>query len=156
MEEGKATGGDSPLLGVRVSEDLIAEGRRLIAAATPGPLRANLYLGGAYVIERVRPNGGRVARLDVVDGLLETKANADRFVFAVNNLAALLDVAEAAERLVRALDTVHNDPAYRGVWAMHFAHGGEYNGPTYTFEHDALRAALALGQDGEGKEKSNG
>ena len=80
--------------------ETIAEGRRLIAAATPGPLRANLYLGGAYAIERVRPNGGRVARLDVVDGLLETKANADRFVFAVNNLAALLDVAEAGDALL--------------------------------------------------------
>lgn len=82
---------------------LIAEGRRLIEAATPGPVRANLYLGGAYAIERVRPNGDRVARLTVVDGLLETKANADRFVFAVNNLAALLDVAEAGDAVSRSV-----------------------------------------------------
>lgn len=114
---------------------LIAEGRRLIAAATPGPLRANLYLGGAYAIERVRPNGGRVARLDVVDGLLETKANADRFVFAVNNLAALLDVAEAAAAYQEEMAALGNgvDPAL-----------------------SAALSALALGRDGEGKEKGNG
>ena len=114
---------------------LIAEGRRLIAAATPGPLRANLYLGGAYAIERVRPNGGRVARLDVVDGLLETKANADRFVLAVNALPALLDVAEAAAAYQEEMAALGNgvDPAL-----------------------SAALSALALGPDGEGKEKSNG
>ena len=101
---------------------LIAEGRRLIAAATPGPLRANLYLGGAYAIERVRPNGGRVARLDVVDGLLETKANADRFVFAVNNLAALLDVVEAADKVHDAMEAYQETSGYHSYRALLDAH----------------------------------
>ena len=90
---------------------LIAEGRRLIAAATPGPVRAgrsdmisygadderpykNIYVGAATA---------RRARNDVPDDLAKVWgvnciADATLFAFAVNNLAALLDVAEAAAR----------------------------------------------------------
>lgn len=90
---------------------LIAEGRRLIAAATPGPVRAgrsdmisygadddrpykNIYVGAATASR---------ARNDVPDDLAKVWgvnciADATLFVFAVNNLAALLDVAEAAAR----------------------------------------------------------
>jgi hypothetical protein len=79
---------------------LIAEGRRLIAEATLRPWRANLYLGGAHAIDRIAPNGDTLGRVAVVDGLVETKANAALIVLAVNALPALLDVAEAGDALL--------------------------------------------------------
>ena len=90
---------------------LISEGRRLIEEATKGPVRAgrsdmisygtdddrpykNIYVGAATA---------RRARNDVPDDLAKVWgvnciADATLFAFAVNNLAALLDVAEAAVR----------------------------------------------------------
>lgn len=94
---------------------IIAEGRRLIAEATPGPVRAgrsdmisygadddrpykNIYVGAATA---------RRARNDVPDDLAKVWgvnciADAALFVFAVNALPALLDVVEAGARLQRA------------------------------------------------------
>ena len=74
----------------------IAAAREEVAKATPGKWKANLYLGGAYAIDRIAPNGDVLARVAVVDGLLATPANARAIVLAVNSLPSLLDVAEAA------------------------------------------------------------
>jgi hypothetical protein len=74
----------------------IAKAREAIARATPGKWKANLYLGGAYAIDRIAPNGDVLARVAVVDGLLATPANARAIVLAVNALPALLAIAEAA------------------------------------------------------------
>jgi hypothetical protein len=53
------------------------------------------------------------------------------------------DVREAAQRLVAKLDIVHDDPAYQSVWTLHQVHGGQYSGPQYAEELEALRLALA-------------
>lgn len=76
----------------------IAAAREEVAKATPGKWKANLYLGGAYAIDRIAPNGDVLARVAVVDGLLATPANARAIVLAVNSLPSLLDVAEAAAK----------------------------------------------------------
>lgn len=57
---------------------------------TPGPWKANLYLGGAYAIDRVAPNGDRiVSKLAVVDGTMETQANAHLIAAAPDLYEAL-------------------------------------------------------------------
>jgi hypothetical protein len=85
----------------------IAAAREAVAKATPGKWKANLYLGGAYAIDRIAPNGDVLARVAVVDGLLATPANARAIVLAVNSLPSLLDVAEAAAEEHGGL---HTDP----------------------------------------------
>jgi len=62
---------------------------------TPGPWKANLYLGGAYAIDRIAPNGDRLARVATVDGALETMANA-RLIAAAPDL---LEVVKKCARL---------------------------------------------------------
>jgi hypothetical protein len=45
--------------------------------------------------------------------------------------------------LVARLDTVHADPAYKGVWFVNQLHTGKpYAGPTYTTELDTAREFL--------------
>lgn len=78
----------------------IAAAREAVAKATPGKWKANLYLGGAYAIDRIAPNGDVLARVAVVDGLLATPANARAIALAVNALPALLDVVEALGEMV--------------------------------------------------------
>ncbi len=58
-------------------------------------------------------------------------------------------VIDAAITLVARLREVHEDPAYVGVWMLHHAHGGRYDGPTYTAELAALTAALDAMEEGE-------
>ena len=57
------------------------------------------------------------------------------------------ELGELARALVEKLDVVHEDPAYKGVWGLHYVHGGHYTGPTYTDELGALRSALAQYED---------
>ena len=109
---------------------LIAEGRRLIEAATPGPVETSLheklttvgdtnhwtvkehefpqppYEGQLTEEWGVYPPLGEAGPVALVSG----PHNAALFVFAVNNLAALLDVAEAAAR-----DMEENAALGRGV-----------------------------------------
>ena len=66
---------------------------------------------------------------------------------AVPLYAEPLEVGELARALVEKLDVVHEDPAYKGVWGLHYVHGGHYTGPTYTDELGALRSALAQYED---------
>ena len=97
---------------------LIAEGRRLIAAATPGPVETSLheklttvgdtnhwtvkehefpqppYEGQLTEEWGVYPPLGEAGPVALVSG----PHNAALFVFAVNNLPALLAVAEAADK----------------------------------------------------------
>ena len=107
-----------------MSEDLIAEGRRLIAAATPGPLEVDALDPYDVITRRYEPVAEH-----------ESRAGATLHVFAVNNLAALLDVAEAAAAYQEEMAALGNgvDPAL-----------------------SAALSALGLVTDGEGKEKSNG
>jgi len=90
---------------------LIAEGRRLIAEATPGPVRAGRSDMISYGVDDDRPYKNiyvgaataRRARNDVPDDLAKVWgvnciADATLFAFAVNALPALLDVVEAAAR----------------------------------------------------------
>jgi len=83
---------------------LIAEGRRLIAAATPG-LAVACYeteadgSEGRPIVCLGQDHGGPLVSSDSTQGLVcLTTEDRDLIVFAVNNLAALLDVAEAAAR----------------------------------------------------------
>ena len=112
----------------RTLAEVVAEGRRLIAEATPGPLKK---WGKPDPAQAIEANGRFVAT--TVGG--NDVANADIFVFAVNHLAALLDVAEATAAYQEEMAALGNgvDPAL-----------------------SAALAALALGPDDEGKEKSNG
>jgi len=55
---------------------------------------------------------------------------------AQDRLRATLD------RLVKRLDEIHDNPAYKSVWTINQLHCGEYKGPTYTDELDAARRAL--------------
>lgn len=71
---------------------LIAEGRRLIAAATPGPVRVSRANG--------HPTDDAVVTLGGEWFAVTRKGDAPKIVFAVNNLAALLDVAEAGDALL--------------------------------------------------------
>ena len=48
---------------------------------------------------------------------------------------------------VNKLDAIHEDPAYKSVWASYMIHGGRYQGPTYTAELAAVRAVLMEGGD---------
>jgi hypothetical protein len=41
---------------------------------------------------------------------------------------------EALKALVEKLDAIEKDPQYKGIWTLHWAHGGDYTGPTYTKE----------------------
>ena len=66
---------------------LIAEGRRLIAEATKGPLEVDAIDPYDVITRHYEPVAEH-----------ESRAGATLHVFAVNNLAALLDVAEAAAR----------------------------------------------------------
>lgn len=46
-------------------------------------------------------------------------------------------------QLADRLDFIHEDPAYRSVWAINQIHVGPYQGPTYEAELAAARAFLA-------------
>jgi len=72
---------------------------------TPGPWKANLYLGGAYAIDRIAPNGDRLATVATVCGALETKANA-RLIAAAPDL---LEACRNAERTIRRLCQMYNE-----------------------------------------------
>ena len=88
---------------------------------TPGPWKANLYLGGAYAINRMAPNGERLGRIAVVDGMIETKANA-------RLIAAAPDLLEAAKNLLAMTEgqTIFNymEPQLEAVRAAIAKAGG--------------------------------
>ena len=71
---------------------LIAEGRRLIAEATPGPLEVDAIDPYDVITRTYEPVAEH-----------ESRAGATLHVFAVNNLAALLDVAEAGDAVSRSV-----------------------------------------------------
>ena len=102
-----------------MSEDLIAEGRRLIAAATPGPLEVDALDPYDVITRRYEPVAEH-----------ESRAGATLHVFAVNNLAALLDVAEAAGVACERLDGGAGEQYYREVV------------PGFVGDIEALRDAL--------------
>ena len=94
---------------------LIAEGRRLIAEATPG-LAVACYeteadgSEGRPIVCLGQDHSGPLMSSDSTQGLVcLTTEDRDRFVFAVNNLAALLDVAEAAAAMRTLLKWLESD-----------------------------------------------
>ena len=100
----------------RPLSETIAEGRRLIAEATPG-LAVACYeteadgSEGRPIVCLGQDHSGPLVSSDSTQGLVcLTTEDRDRFVFAVNNLAVLLDVAEAAAR-----DMEENAALGRGV-----------------------------------------
>lgn len=98
---------------------------------TPGPWRINLYLGGAYAIDHVAPNGDHIARVAVVDGLVETPANARLIATAPD----LLDLLEEIER-----------ENYRGIGGIsqHYERG------------ERIRALIARAKTGKVYPKDDG
>lgn len=52
------------------------------------------------------------------------------------------ELEKLARALVDRLDLVHEHSSYKAVWTLHSVHGGVYNGPTYEYELDSLRAFL--------------
>lgn len=117
---------------------LIADGRRLIAAATPGPVETSLheklttvgdtnhwtvkehefpqppYEGQLTEEWGVYPPLGEAGPVALVSG----PHNAALFVFAVNNLAALLDVAEATDKVHDAMDAYRQAGGYHSYRAL--------------------------------------
>lgn len=55
------------------------------------------------------------------------------------------EVMATAKAVVAKLDLIHNDPAYRSVWAINQMHAGPYRGPDYADELAALVAAIGEG-----------
>lgn len=53
------------------------------------------------------------------------------------------ELLAALKLLDERLEIVHNDPAYKSVWAINQIHTGPYQGPTYTAELANARAAIA-------------
>ena len=49
---------------------------------------------------------------------------------------------EALGDLVAKLDEIAGDWQHQSVWVMHYAHGGEYTGPTYEAELEFARGVL--------------
>jgi hypothetical protein len=92
-----------------------------------------------YIVNRVRE--------------LEENLNLRAKSYDANSKGWQADIAElrarhaalvkAANKFVKKIDMVHNDPAYYGVWATSQMHIGEYKGPKYDGELDELKAALA-------------
>jgi len=66
-------------------------------------------------------------------------------------VARLKQQVDKAGRLVAAIDLVHADPAYLGVWTMAQMHFGPYRGATFTAELAELKAALAPEAATEGR-----
>ena len=107
---------------------LIAEGRRLIAAATPG-LAVACYeteadgSEGRPIVCLGQDHGGPLVSSDSTQGLVcLTTEDRDRFVFAVNHLAALLDVAEATDKVHDAMAAYREAGGYHSYRALLDAH----------------------------------
>ena len=107
---------------------LIAEGRRLIAAATKG-LAVACYeteadgSEGRPIVCLGQDHSGPLMSSDSTQGLVcLTTEDRDRFVFAVNNLAALLDVAEAGDKVHDAMDAYRQAGGYHSYRALLDAH----------------------------------
>ena len=95
---------------------LIAEGRRLIAQATPGPVVADDHgVVRAGPVRHYTRGSGRSQLLavmmvelgdsDTAEAMLSRRiADTALFPFAVNNLPALLDVAEAGDKIAGYLE----------------------------------------------------
>ena len=90
---------------------LIAEGRRLIAEATPGPLEVDAIDPYDVITRHYEPVAEH-----------ESPAGATLHVFAVNNLAALLDVAEAADKVHDAMEAYQGASGYHSYRALLDAH----------------------------------
>lgn len=58
-------------------------------------------------------------------------------------------VRQAARALVDKLELIHADGQYMGVWTSYMIHGGNYTGPNYSAELEALKSALAASPSGE-------
>lgn len=66
----------------------------------------------------------------------------------VERVKRLEAVAEAAKVMRAKQRIVYTSPDYEGVWTVAHIHRGPYMGPTYTFEAEALDAALAALEEG--------
>lgn len=53
------------------------------------------------------------------------------------------EVREALAALVKRLDEIHADPAYKSVWVINQLHAGSYTGPTYVDALVRAREVLA-------------
>lgn len=126
--------------------EIVAEGRRLIAEATADrvlPLKKTVCEGYNTLIEA---DGTPLARTDGDGSAYVEDCAVDVVAFAVAHLPALLDVAEAAAAVQPAMQCYRDSGGYHPYRALLDKHDAL----------DAALAALALGPDGEGKEKSNG
>lgn len=137
----------------RTLTETIAEGRRLIAEATADrvlPLKKTVREGYNTLIEA---DGAPLAMTDGDGSAYVEDCAVDVVAFAVAHLPALLDVAEAAKRALDGFPPYADPmtPEELGV-------DGRYVRLTVGDVRRLQRAlsALALGPDGEGKEKGNG
>lgn len=60
-------------------------------------------------------------------------------------LSDMMKIINAAKALVDKLDLIEADPKFQSVWVMTANHGVPYTGPTYSYEKQILRNALAGG-----------
>jgi len=90
----------------------------------------------------VEANEGQTYRLGAAAMVNEIALEIDRLL-AEPEPAAADELLEAAEAMVKRLDLVHAHPDYMGVWTVAHLHCGQYAGPQYHLEMEALRAAIA-------------
>lgn len=57
-------------------------------------------------------------------------------------MTRLRAIENQAKRLVAKLKVVHDSDSYQAVWFCAQNHIGQYKGPTYKVELDALKSAL--------------
>jgi hypothetical protein len=68
------------------------------------------------------------------------KELAGRIVAALEPVRELIEKATA---LTEKLKAIHANPRYQSVWMVSQIHVGQYEGPKYDEEQDAMDAALA-------------
>lgn len=59
-------------------------------------------------------------------------------------MSRALKLEQALRGLIDRLDYVHDDPAYKSVWAINQMHCGPYSGPTYTVDLEKARHTLEM------------
>lgn len=80
------------------------------------------------------------------DGLDWVLQSARALVAGVSDITALQTdrdcLALLLGKLVRRLDEIHEDPAFKSVWMLHQLHAGPYRGPKYDQELEGARRYL--------------
>jgi hypothetical protein len=94
-----------------------------------------------FLMDEQRKYKAILASLRSVEALQRDAARLSALRTALRDAKPAL---EAAKAFVAKLDAVMADATYQSVWVVNQMHAGPYQGPNYTAELAALRAALAV------------